>query len=68
MHCEGPNARLYTFVGNLHVLGGPEELGAKPGAVVPLGPSAVLLRGCSLRNTDWVLAAAVYTGAPLLVL
>ncbi|KAG2499397.1 hypothetical protein HYH03_002971 [Edaphochlamys debaryana] len=40
---------------NLHTGGGREY-------VVPLGPSAMLLRGCSLRNTDYVYALVVYAG------
>lgn len=30
--------------------------------VVPIGPSAVVLRGCSLRNTDCIYGAVVYAG------
>lgn len=42
VECEAPNARLYNFTGNLLL---PD------GSKVPLSTAAVLLRGCSLRNT-----------------
>eukprot|EP00741_Cyanophora_paradoxa_P010452 tig00000037_g10107.t1 len=52
VECEGPNERLYTFSGKL-------ALSAGEAAV---GPENVLLRGCQLRNTEWVYGLAVYTG------
>ena len=32
------------------------------GTVVPLGVDNMLLRGSSLRNTEWVFGIAVFTG------
>ncbi|KNE59459.1 phospholipid-translocating P-type ATPase, flippase [Allomyces macrogynus ATCC 38327] len=29
---------------------------------IPLAPSSVLLRGCTLRNTEWVIGVVLYTG------
>uniref|UniRef100_A0A3B3TMN4 Phospholipid-transporting ATPase n=1 Tax=Poecilia latipinna TaxID=48699 RepID=A0A3B3TMN4_9TELE len=47
LECEGPNRHLYDFTGTLPA---------------PLGPDQVLLRGAQLRNTQWVVGIAVYTG------
>lgn len=51
--CEGPNNRLYDFVGNI-ILDGK--------SAVPLSGDQVLLRGAQLRNTQWIYGVAVYTG------
>ncbi|XP_047127134.1 phospholipid-transporting ATPase IB isoform X1 [Hydra vulgaris] len=53
LECEGPNNRLYEFVGNL-VLDNKKA--------VPLSGDQVLLRGAQLRNTQWVFGLVVYTG------
>jgi len=53
LECEGPNNRLYDFVGNLILYGGK---------AVPLSGDQVLLRGAQLRNTKWIFGIAVYTG------
>lgn len=50
--CDGPNNLLYTFNGYF-------ELGPN---TIPLENKQVLLRGCILRNTAWVIGVAVYTG------
>lgn len=53
IECEQPNVSIYTFVGNL----------ALDGAVpLSLGPSQILLRGSTLRNTEFAMGAAVFTG------
>lgn len=55
IQCEPPNSRLYQFTGNLIAgEGGVEK--------VPLNPAAILLRGCSLRNTEVVYGAVIYAG------
>ncbi|XP_031569883.1 phospholipid-transporting ATPase IA-like isoform X2 [Actinia tenebrosa] len=53
VECEGPNNRLYDFVGNIALTG------KKPH---PLGPDQALLRGAQLRNTHWIFGLVVYTG------
>lgn len=58
VHCELPNASLYTFTGNL-LLGPPLVPQAK---TLPLSPASVLLRGSALRNTRSVLGAVVFAG------
>lgn len=69
VECEHPNNSLYTFTGNLDVpqsaydgsvRGGDfAEGGSKKISVVPAN---ILLRGSSLRNTEWVIGIAIYTG------
>jgi len=52
IECEHPNNSLYTFTGNLEI--------AKQ--TIPITPSQILLRGCSLRNTDAIVGAVVFSG------
>jgi len=52
IQCEQPNNSLYTFTGNLII--GKQTL--------PLSPNQMLLRGCSLRNTEFVVGAVIFTG------
>ncbi|KAK4598306.1 hypothetical protein RGQ29_015681 [Quercus rubra] len=52
VQCEQPNNSLYTFTGNL--------LFQKQ--TLPLSPNQILLRGCSLRNTEYIVGAVVFTG------
>ena len=54
VNCEGPNEFLYRFSGNL--------LHRPSGETIPIDEKAILLRGSSLRNTEWVVGIAVYTG------
>jgi len=50
--CMPPNPHLYTFEGTLTV--GQEN--------IILGAKQLLLRGSKLKNTEWVVGVAVYTG------
>ncbi|XP_010272160.1 PREDICTED: phospholipid-transporting ATPase 3-like [Nelumbo nucifera] len=52
VQCEQPNNSLYTFTGNLMV----EK------QTLPLTPNQLLLRGCSLRNTEYIVGAVIFTG------
>eukprot|EP01018_Ginkgo_biloba_P021169 Gb_13757 [translate_table: standard] len=52
IQCEQPNNSLYTFTGNLVI--GKQTL--------PLSPNQILLRGCSLRNTEFIVGAVIFTG------
>ncbi|KAL0911585.1 hypothetical protein M5K25_019738 [Dendrobium thyrsiflorum] len=47
--CEKPNRNIYGFHANLN-------------DSISLGPANVVLRGCELKNTAWVVGVAVYTG------
>jgi phospholipid-transporting ATPase len=52
LNCEGPNSRIYTFNAMLSF----------DNQKVALTNEQFLLRGCSLRNTAWVVGLVVYTG------
>ena len=53
INCEGPNEFLYSFEGNLKL---PD------GAVIPIDPDQILLRGSCLRNTEWAIGICIYSG------
>jgi magnesium-transporting ATPase (P-type) len=53
IECEKPNEFLYKFEGNLTL---------SDREVVPLSVDMMLLRGSSLRNTEYVYGVAVFTG------
>lgn len=50
--CDTPNDFLYKFDGNLHC----------QGQQFALNHNQILLRGSSLKNTDWAYGIVVYTG------
>lgn len=50
--CEKPNRNIYGFQANMDI----------DGKRISLGPSNIILRGCELKNTDWVIGVAVYAG------
>uniref|UniRef100_A0A2P2LHY8 Phospholipid-transporting ATPase n=1 Tax=Rhizophora mucronata TaxID=61149 RepID=A0A2P2LHY8_RHIMU len=52
VQCEQPNNSLYTFTGNLII----------QKQTIPLTPNQILLRGCSLRNTEYIVGAVIFTG------
>jgi phospholipid-transporting ATPase len=52
VECEPPNEFLYRFNGSLSL--GENSIG--------LGFDQLLLRGSSLRTTDWIYGLVVYTG------
>ncbi|XP_052173708.1 phospholipid-transporting ATPase 3 [Diospyros lotus] len=52
VQCEQPNNSLYTFTGNLII----------DKQTLPLSPNQLLLRGCSLRNTEYIVGAVIFTG------
>ena len=53
IECETPNEYLYKFEGNIVL---------KDGTKYPLDPDMILLKGSSLRNTEWVTGLCVFTG------
>lgn len=52
IECENPNHHLYTFEGVLH----------HSDVQTPLSPDQILLRGATLRNTDWIHGVVIFTG------
>ncbi|KAG0489547.1 hypothetical protein HPP92_006410 [Vanilla planifolia] len=54
IRCEKPSRNIYGFHANVELEGRQQR--------VSLGPSNIILRGCELKNTAWVVGVAVYTG------
>ena len=54
IRCESPNAKLYQFEGSI--------VNVQPSQELPLTADNILLRGVTLRKTDWVIGAVVYAG------
>lgn len=53
IRCEAPNNRLYNFEGTMNI---------NNDIVISLDPENILLRGSSLKNTDWIIGIVVYAG------
>ncbi|KAI5964147.1 DNF1 [Candida pseudojiufengensis] len=54
---EGPHSNLYSYEGNLKYISRNGEENQEPITI-----NNLLLRGCSLRNTKWVIGIVVFTG------
>jgi phospholipid-transporting ATPase len=54
LKCENPNNRLHNFDGLLKLNNMSDE--------IPLDINNLLLRGCSLKNTDWILGVVIFVG------
>eukprot|EP01017_Pseudomicrothorax_dubius_P009744 TRINITY_DN13378_c0_g1_i3.p1 TRINITY_DN13378_c0_g1~~TRINITY_DN13378_c0_g1_i3.p1 ORF type:complete len:353 (-),score=47.37 TRINITY_DN13378_c0_g1_i3:60-1061(-) len=54
LNYEKPNPYLHQFKGSIKLPSREEE--------IPLDNTNVILRGCSLRNTEWVYGCVLYTG------
>ncbi|KAG0477419.1 hypothetical protein HPP92_014260 [Vanilla planifolia] len=52
IECEQPNRNIYEFTANM------EHNRLK----IPLGQSNIVLRGCQLKNTAWIIGVVVYAG------
>lgn len=52
--CEQPNDQIYKFEGSM-------KLNIAKG-VISLSSENLLLRGSSVKNTEWVIGAVVYSG------
>lgn len=53
---EQPNSSLYTYEATLHLDDGSNV------RQIPLSPDQLLLRGATLRNTQWIHGLIVFTG------
>ncbi|RLN90603.1 hypothetical protein BBJ28_00022403 [Nothophytophthora sp. Chile5] len=61
LRCENPNKAIGRFDGTLSVTGGC-DVKTVNGHPQPVAIKNVLLRGCQLRNTDWIYGLVVNTG------
>ncbi|CAG8554921.1 10831_t:CDS:2 [Ambispora leptoticha] len=71
---EPPHSNLYSYTGALHVISDNNRISnfsdlivveEQPAAAVKVEPVSindVLLRGCILRNTEWVIGLVLFTG------
>ncbi|KAF1777489.1 P-type ATPase, N-terminal [Phytophthora cactorum] len=59
LRCENPNKAIGRFDGTLSVTEGTKATETHP---QPIAIKNVLLRGCQLRNTDWIYGLVVNTG------
>jgi len=68
INCQGPNEYLYKFEGNMAFQSENKELVEDEVAnkynevEIPIDANQMLLRGSSLRNTEYVYGIVVYTG------
>ncbi|KAA8492510.1 putative phospholipid-transporting ATPase VD [Porphyridium purpureum] len=65
IECEAPNDRLYQFSGSMVFEQQHPEDASKPAewARLTLTQDHIVIRGTSIRNTDWVYGLVVYTGS-----
>jgi phospholipid-transporting ATPase len=52
IRCEQPNRNIYEFTANMEFRG----------QRFPLSQSNIVLRGCQLKNTQWIIGVVVYAG------
>ncbi|KAG8918881.1 hypothetical protein FRC01_001607 [Tulasnella sp. 417] len=62
---EPPHANLYNYNGVLRfrTRNGPSELGLGEDKMEPVTINELLLRGCTVRNTNWIIGLVAFTGA-----
>lgn len=68
IHCQGPNEFLYKFEGNMTFKPAKQEFLDDQSdyhdgkTTIPLDANQILLRGSSLRNTEYAYGIVIYTG------
>ena len=68
IHCQGPNEFLYKFEGNMTFTPARQEFlddqsDYRGGSTtIPLDANQILLRGSSLKNTEYAYGIVIYTG------
>lgn len=69
IECEQPRTDLYTFNGRIELgpvyrkeLRNSLEMPSDTCHVLPLMTENLLLRGSRVKNTEWAIGCAVYTG------
>ncbi len=60
---EAPNASLYTYNGVLRYASADLEAKGESQRQEAITINELLLRGCTLRNTKWIIGLVVYTGS-----
>jgi len=60
---EPPHANLYTYNGVLRYSSSGQEFKGQEQKQAAITINELLLRGCSLRNTKWIIGLVVFTGA-----
>lgn len=59
---EPPHANLYQYSGAVRWTQKSSTVDQKKEMAEPISINNLLLRGCSLRNTEWILGVVVFTG------
>lgn len=70
IECEQPRADLYAFNGRLELIGSmlrdppavASDVARDSSRALPLTSDHLLLRGSRIKNTEWAIGCAVYTG------
>jgi phospholipid-transporting ATPase len=62
MEYESPNDRIHSFSGKMKLEGVANTEG-EVGGYFPVGARNLILRGCMVRNTKWLVGMVVYTGS-----
>ena len=68
LQVEQPSTKLYTFNGKMilptesNAGGSPSESQIMDAEAFPITPDNLILRGCQIRNTEFVIGVVAYTG------